>query len=286
MLSTSFLSAAARARLPNRQNSTQRRPLKKLIVLAALFILAQSADAQPQFILNADTGNEMDDLYAVAYVLGVTGDELLALSAAHFNNVDLLTDSLWNGYPTQGIQTMKISHALNQQLLELSGRKEVNCIQGARKIIGRSWGGSEPRPSETSKMIIEAARKHPAGEKLTVFTLGPVTDVASAIIENPDIEDKIALYMMGANYDPDRKAWNKSEFNVRNDLNAFDYLLNSNVEMHIMPASTAWRLKFNREKTLAQLNSDRPLDKLLADRWDHVNARETWPVLFTKMSYK
>ncbi len=250
--------------------------MNKLIVIAVLFILAQSGGAQSHFILNADTGNEMDDLYAVAYVLGVTGDELLALSAVHFNNVDLLTDSLWNSYPTKGIRTMEISYALNQQLLEFSGRSDVKCIPGARKIIGRSWGGNEPRPSETSKMIIDEALKRPAGEKLVVFTLGPVTDVASAIIENPEIEEKIVLYMMGANYYPDRKAWNKNEFNVRNDLNAFDYLLNSNVEMHIMPASTAWRLKFNRERTLALLNSHRPLDKLLAERWDHVNAKETW----------
>ncbi|MDZ7317413.1 MAG: nucleoside hydrolase [candidate division KSB1 bacterium] len=247
----------------------------KSVLFFGMIFLCGAVYSGPRLILNADTANEMDDLYAITYLLAVTGDELLAVSAAHFNNVDLLTDSLWNGYATHGIRTMELSFSLNRQLLACTGRSDVQCLKGAPKIIGRAWGGSEPRPSETSQLIIEEAMNRPAGEKLVLFTLGPVTDVASAVIEKPEIQDKIVLYMMGANYYPDRKAWNKNEFNVRNDLNAFDYLLDSKVEMHVMPASTAWRLKFERKKTLEKLGN-RPLDKLLAERWDHVNAKETW----------
>jgi inosine-uridine nucleoside N-ribohydrolase len=82
--------------------------------------------------------------------------------------------------------------------------------------------------------------------------------------------------MMGANYYPDKNAWSKSEFNIRNDLNAFDYLLDSNVEMHIMPASTAWKFKFDKKTTKAKLNSGSKLDILLSERWEHVNAGENW----------
>ncbi len=229
-----------------------------------------------KYILDADTGNEMDDLYAVAYMLGMDNGNLISINAAHFNNVDLLTDSIWNSYPTKNINTLQISFDLNKDILTYTGRDDVRCLKGAHKIIGRAWGGNEPRPSEASKVIIEEAMKMKDGERLVVFTLGPVTNVASAIIEKPEIENKIVLYMMGANYYPDKNAWSKSEFNIRNDLNAFDYLLNSSVEMHIMPASTCWKFKFKKEETINKLSSGSELDRLLAKRWAEVNAGNEW----------
>jgi len=38
--------------------------------------------------------------------------------------------------------------------------------------------------------------KIPEGEKLVVFAIGAVTNVASAIIEKPEIENKIVLFMI------------------------------------------------------------------------------------------
>lgn len=246
------------------------------IMLITTLFGASTFSQNPKYILDADTGNEMDDLYAIAYMLGMVKSELVALTAAHFNNVDLLTDSIWNSYPTKNINTLEISYDLNKKILEYTRRTDVKCIKGAHKIIGRAWGGNEPRPSEASRLIIEEALKMKGNEKLVVFTLGPVTNVASAIIENPAIEDKIVLYMMGANYNPETGAWNKSEFNIRNDLNAFDYLLNSSVEMHIMTATTSWRFKFNKEETLKSLRTGSDLDRLLANRWAEVNAGDQW----------
>lgn len=250
--------------------------MKRLIIIMVIIPLVYSAYAQRKIILDADTGNEMDDLYAISYMLAMADCELIALSSAHFNNVDLLTDSMWNGYPTRNINTVQISYDLNRELLKYTSRTDVKCLMGANKMIGRAWGGNDPRPSEASLTMIREALKMEEGEKLIVFTLGALTNVTSAIIENPEIEKKIVLYMMGANYNPENGAWNKSEFNVRNDLNAFDYLLNSDVEMHIMTATTSWAFKFDKAKTLARLRSGTKLDTVLAERWEHVNAGNNW----------
>jgi inosine-uridine nucleoside N-ribohydrolase len=249
---------------------------KNVLLLILCISLSHPFFAQ-KIILNADTGNEMDDLYAIAYMLGKADETLIALSAAHFNNVDLLTEEMWNSYPTEGIETMKISCELNKELLQYTGRLEIPCLKGSEKIIGRAWGGNDPRPSETSKLIIDEATKLPEGQKLVVFTIGPVTDVASAIIENPSIESKIVHYMMGASYVENIKAWNKSDFNVRNDINnAFDYLLNSNVEMHIMTSTTSRQFKFDKTKTKNLLNTGSKLDELLSNRWEDIHAGEKW----------
>lgn len=248
--------------------------MKKYLLLLLMSLIYFQSFSQ-KIIIDADTGNEMDDLYAIAYLLGKVDSNLIALTAAHFNNADLLTEKYWNGYKTKGIKTMEVSFELNEQLLEYAKREDVLCLKGAAKIIGRAWGGTEPRSSEASQKIIEAASKIPNGEKLVVFTLGPLTNIASAIIEKPSIQDKIVLYMMGANYYPEKSAWDKSEFNIRNDLNAFNYLLNSEVEMHIMTATTSAAFKFDKQETLEK-HGDTKLDELLMEKWDAVGAGKNW----------
>lgn len=248
----------------------------KTLLTFFLLILFNSATFSQKFFIDADTGNEMDDLYAITYLLGLSDKDVIALSAAHFNNPDLLTEKTWNGYKTKGIKTMEESFILNKKLLEATHREDVDCLKGATKMIGRAWGGTEPRSSAASQRIIKEARNASKDEPLVVFTLGPLTNVASAIIEVPEIEEKIVLYMMGANYYEDKNAWDKSEFNIRNDLNAFNYLLDSKVEMHIMTASTSYKFKFNKNKSLKKHSKNTSLDKLLLQKWVDVGAGEEW----------
>ena len=58
-----------------------------------------SANAQKQKVwLDADTGNEMDDLYAIVRLVREPSIDLVGLSSAHFNNPDLLVFEKWNAY--------------------------------------------------------------------------------------------------------------------------------------------------------------------------------------------
>ncbi|WP_084147226.1 nucleoside hydrolase [Thermonema rossianum] len=229
-------------------------------------------------IIDADTGNSIDDLYAIAYLLQQAGSRVVALTAAHFNNPDLLSYRHWNGYSTKGIRTMKISYRLNKKLLRAAGcRHYVRCVPGASSMVGRAWGGSTPRPSAASRLIIEEAIKLNDDEKLHVIVTGPVTNVVSAIIEQPQIAHRLVVYAMGGDYDPKKGVWNKAEFNVRNDLNAFDYLLNSEVELHIMPESVARQLVFPKEETQQKLaRVGGKLSSCLSKRWQRLGEVEAW----------
>ena len=92
---------------------------------------------------------------------------------------------------------------------------------------------------------------------LTVMTilrfingLGATTNLATAIKLAPEIAPKIRAYAMGFRYDAASGAWNKSEFNVRRDLNAADFLLNAEeLELHIMTATVSAALTFDRDET-------------------------------------
>ncbi|MEK6480240.1 nucleoside hydrolase [Catalinimonas sp. 4WD22] len=259
----------------------------KIIAISFCFLFfayastVQAQQAARKVIIDADTGNEMDDLYAI--VMAILSDEMevIGLSSAHFNNAQLLTDSLWHIYPTKNINTLEISQQLNEELLRALGREDIPHPRGANRMLGYAWGYYEGAPipsSPASDFIIEQATKVAEGEKLAVLCLGAVTNVATALELAPEITDKITVHLLGMQYNAEEGIWNKNEFNVRNDLNGLDRLLaNEALELHVMPASISSTLKFRHEKTLEKLaNIYHPLSEILSRRWAEVSAGPQW----------
>lgn len=251
--------------------------LFSLLLLSASLLQAQ----QQKVWLDADTGNEMDDLYAIVRLVKASTIDLIGLSSAHFNNADLLVFEKWNAYDTKGLSPIAESQRLNEEMLELLGRSNIQHPIGADRQIGRSWGQQDPRPSPASAAIIAAARSLPPGEKLDVLTIGPLTNIATALMEAPDILPRIRVYSLGAKYDPVRKVWNKSEFNIRNDLNAFDYLLDlDGLDFTVMPLEAAFPLQFQRDDAYARLDERMPIEKLLESRWREQNPQDASRVIW------
>jgi purine nucleosidase len=258
------------------------RILKRCTLLFSLLILSCALKVQPvPLIIDADTGNEMDDLYAIVRAALADEFEVLGVSSAHFNNAQLLTDSLWHIYPTEDINTVGISQALNEELLKELEMEEIPHPLGANRMLGYAWGYYKGAPipdAPAVDFIIEQADKMSDGTKLSVACLGAVTNVAAALEKRPVLASRIKVYMLGMFYDPVSGIWNKNEFNVRNDLNGMDCLLaNEKLELYVMPASTARTLQFNHQESLQKLNTiDHPVSEILARRWAEVSAGDSW----------
>ncbi|WP_373396824.1 nucleoside hydrolase [Algoriphagus halophilus] len=255
---------------------------KPLYILLAFFFLFQHFSiAQQKVWLDSDTGNEMDDLYAIAYLIKVEGINLIGLSSAHFNNADLNVFEKWNAYETANLKPVEESQLLNEEILAAMGRTDIPHPLGADRQIGRAWGQQDPRDSPAAQAIISAARAMVGNEKLDVVTLGAMTNIATALMLAPDIKDKIRLFSLGSWYTPQTRAWNKSEFNIRCDLNAFDYLLNlEGLDFTIMTTTTSFALKFDRDETYSRLDEHVTIEKILADRWQIHNPQDKTRVMW------
>src|SRR5579875_2443546 len=82
-----------------------------------------------------------------------------------------------------------------------------------------------PRPSPGVDFILQTSKTFSKTNRLTLLTIGAATDVASAILEDPTIADRIRVVAMAF------KSWPEGgrEFNVANDVKAWQVILNSNV---------------------------------------------------------
>jgi inosine-uridine nucleoside N-ribohydrolase len=231
--------------------------------------------------LDTDTGNEMDDLYAIVRLLQDSTVQVVGISSAHFNNPDLLVFEKWNAYTSKGLNTVAESQRLNELLLHALQLNHLPHPLGADRQIGRAWGQTDPRPSPAAEAIIRTARTMVPGQRLQVLTLGALTNIATALLLAPDLKDKITIHALGARYNTRKKVWDKNEFNIRNDLNAFDYLLNlEGLDLVIMPLETAYPLQFQKAATLAQLNNAFPAEKILADRWLEHNPQDNLRIMW------
>jgi purine nucleosidase len=256
--------------------------VQKVSLMILCIILTTSVIAQKQQVwLDADTGNEMDDLYAIVRLVKDTTVEMVGLSSAHFNNPDLLVFEKWNAYDTEGLNSVAESQRLNEEILQALERQDIAHPQGADRQIGRAWGQQDPRDSPAARGIIAVATSLREGERLDVIAIGAVTNLATALILDPGIITKIRCYVLGAQYNPVTGIWNKNEFNVRNDLNAFDYLLNlEGLDLTVMSLETAFPLQFKREETYGLLNEKQAVEALLENRWREQNPQDASRVMW------
>lgn len=211
---------------------------------------------RPKLILDADTANEIDDMYAIVRTLNQDQYDVLGLSSAQWYH--------YLGDPN----SVQASQQINEALAGLLGRRDLPLPMGAERPMGKPWGGSDAKDSPAAQFIIQHARAVPEGEHLHVVCIGASTNLASAIKLAPEIAPKIKAFVMGFRYDAKTKVWNKSEFNVRRDLNAADFLLDQpDLELHVMSATVSEALKFDRDDTFRRHESMGELGAYLTGQW-------------------
>jgi len=222
----------------------------------------------------------MDDLYAIVRALKCEELNVIGLTSAHFNNVQLFTDEYWHIYSTDKLNTVEVSQELNETILNFLNMTSIPHPIGCEKMIGYSWGYYDGAPipkSPAVDFIIEEANKSSIKNKLNIVCLGAVTNVAAAILKDTSISKNIRLYILSMRL-MENGAWNKNSFNARNDINALDIILDDKeLELIVIPGNVSRKLVFSRKRSEQKLSSDsNNLYRLLLKRWDEVNAGDTW----------
>lgn len=223
------------------------------VLMPLLFSTASFATNKSKIIVDADTANEVDDLYAVVQALIEPSWDIVALNATQWQT------SHWTSP-----QSMEDSHRLNQMLTGHLGLNTPTKRGGQARMY--DWG-DKAQHSAAAYEIISQAKKMPEGEKITVIALGALTNVASALFIEPAIAKKMRLYWLGSNYDFEQQILSINDFNCVMDIQALFEVLHSDVEMSVMPINVAVDMQFDYSVTLKKFKDKHPLTDILIDRW-------------------
>lgn len=211
-------------------------------------------------VVDADTANEVDDLFALVGAIAHTSPpnekyQLLGITSAQFHIS-----------PLASVSSVLESQTINEEIVSLLGRPDVATPLGSNLPLPND---SVPAISAASSFIVEQAKAVPQGEKLQLFILGSCTNAASAILQDPSIIPKVHVRYLGFWHDQETNTYDKKEFNSGNDTFAVNVLLNTpNLEFTVMTATTSQHLVFDRDTTAARLVGLGPISDYLLQRWD------------------
>ncbi|MCF0229207.1 MAG: nucleoside hydrolase [Parasporobacterium sp.] len=157
-------------------------------------------------IIDTDAGCECDDQYAIAHALMSSKVDVRAILAEQFAHIP---------------GSMEMSYEEICRVCDLMGQEDVRVLRGS---------DNADVPSEGSRFIIEEAGREDI-RPLFILCQGALTNIAAAIKEAPEIQNRVQLVVIsGAEYPKGRY-----EFNTMNDADAFNYVMNSEVSVWMIP---------------------------------------------------
>ncbi|MBV8553789.1 MAG: nucleoside hydrolase [Acidobacteriaceae bacterium] len=186
------------------------RVLPLLLLLAAVI---PGAGKTP-VVLSTDVGNEIDDQWAITYLLLNPEFDVQGIISAHA--------------PSLPDPSAHATYEILKNVVEV----HLGMVSHPPLLEGSSLPLQDrktPRPSAGLDFLLGVSKRFSKDHRLTVLTIGAATDVASAILEDPGIVDRINVVAMGFK----SLAEGGNEFNVENDPRAWQVILDSDVPVTI-----------------------------------------------------
>ena len=212
------------------------------------------SEKRVRVIVNTDAKNEADDQFAIVHALLTPSFEVHGIVPAHFGE-------------RRTIESLRESREDVDKLLGLMGwQGRVHVADGAPRALPDE---STPVPSLGSALIVdEALRDDP--RPLYALFYGPLTDMATALLEEPRIADRnVVVVWIGGGPWPD----GGPEFNLSNDIGAANVVMRSRLAVWQIPSSVYKRFSVSYAELLEKVWPHGPLGRYLVEQLVAWNAR-------------
>ncbi len=171
-------------------------------------------------ILDTDVANEIDDEFAISYllksldVLDLEAITIAPFCKTKFQNISSIEEGV----------NLSFDKALSiLDLMKMPNYKN-KMFKGATKYFFES-----KITNSAVDEIIEIAK---ANDKTTIIAIGAITNVALALYHAPEIVDKVSIVWLGGH---SIEYQDNSEFNFRQDIEAVDFVFKSKADLTIIP---------------------------------------------------
>jgi purine nucleosidase len=179
-------------------------------------------DRKLRVLIDTDTGNEIDDIWAIA--LAMRCPERFQIEGFVAANYD-------NGNPGGGPQSIETSARLIEATLEKAGLQGKIPVKRGSQPMRYQF---EPSESGGVDFIIKEAMASPPEDKLWIIGLGASTDIASAYLKEPRIAEHIVVFWHFRTEWP-KRCWN---FNVIGDVRAARIVYHSDLSFVLFDTGT------------------------------------------------
>ncbi len=176
-------------------------------------------------ILDSDVYNELDDYYAIAYMIG-NSDRLnvKGVTIAPFPPIyNKKVKDVAEGVEVSAVETKKVF-----SMTKMNGFTDI--YEGSKEFLKDEV---TPVESEAVDFIIKTSKNYDENNRLYIIAIGAITNVASAIIKDPSIIDRIAVIWLGGN----EYHLNAKEFNMEGDIAAARVVMSADLPFAQLPCA-------------------------------------------------
>jgi len=236
----------------------KRKPLRHRVRVASLRVLAFTAGllltaqaATTKLILDTDIGGDIDDAWALGFILAHTEFEPLGVTITDGNT------------PARAKVACKLLH--------LTGRDDIPVAVGRKTGDGRdyqfAWAedftARSPIAQPAADFIVETVRQHPGD--VTLLAVGPLQNVADALRKEPNLGRllKRVVLMSGNIY---RSTWNDkpiAEWNVVSATADAQLVYAAGLPLTIVPLDSTTLVQLKDEERDRVRRHDSPLTRSL-----------------------
>lgn len=207
-----------------------------------------------RMLISTDAKNEADDQYAIAHVLMTPKFDVRGFVAAHF-------DRYWQSGVTAQASLDELHKVIS--LMDMTGVCPVE--KGSERAMEDEM---TPRDSAGARLIIqEALREDP--RPLYIACMGSLTDLASAILMEPSICQRMTCIWIGGGVYPE----GGREFNMDQDLAAANVVFRSQMPLWQVPQNVYKQLSVSLAQLQAKVAPCGEIGKYLFEQMVELNNR-------------
>ena len=172
-------------------------------------------------IIDSDTYNEIDDQFAIAYAMLSDNINILAMTAAPFENHR--SKDAADGMEKSYQEMIKI-----RDFVDPEGKMNIPCYRGSDDYMPNII---TPVRSEAAENIVSIIKE--TDGIVYVAALGAFTNIASALLLDPSIMKKMVVLLVGAN---SFEHVDCNEFNLAQNRSAARVIFECGVPVIVLPA--------------------------------------------------
>jgi len=214
---------------------------------------AHPTNEKPRRVLiDTDAKNEIDDQFAIVQALIAPELKVEGITAA--------------GYHDRKSGAQRSFDEIDQILKLMDLRDDIPIALGSSVPMRDK---TTPQSTNATKLIIERALSDDP-DPLYVLGLGQFTNLASALLIEPKIKDRVVFACIDGDYVHGRTpAWGAGVYNWPNDVPAVQMIFESDVRYIHMPArSVSEQMYIGREVIAKQLTGRAPIYDFLVSLWN------------------
>lgn len=171
-----------------------------------------------KIILDTDTYNEADDMFAISYLLKNKDlFDIKAITIAPFKH---------SGYKKTISESIDDSYNETIKIFDYLNADKSLIYKGSRDYLSNGY----KEDNDAVRKIIEVAHEN---DYLTIVAIGCLTNIALAIKKDPSIIDKLEVIWLGTNF----LFGDNHDFNFRQDVEAVKTVFYSKVKLTVIPCS-------------------------------------------------